>query len=683
MNPPDLFSEPSPEEIRVAELREALALHNTAYYVNDAPTISDAEYDALFRELQQLEAQYPDLRSIDSPTQRVGGAVLDAFDKVTHRVPMLSLSNAFDPSDIVAFDKRIRDDLGVSDELTYAVEVKFDGLAMSLRYEHGILVQAATRGDGQVGENVTANVRTIRAIPLKLSGKNIPEVLEVRGEVLMRREDFAKLNQMQMERGDKLFANPRNAAAGSLRQLDSSITAQRTLSFFAYGVGEVIGDFVQKDFSQTSAQLREWGLPIYTRDNTVVGVEGLLEFYDRILSTRDGLPFDIDGVVYKVNDVALQDELGFVSRSPRWAIAHKFPAQEMTTTVLDINVQVGRTGAITPVARLTPVFVGGVMVSNATLHNEDEVRRKDVRIGDTVVVRRAGDVIPEVVMSIIEKRPDDAREFVMPTRCPECDSVIHREEGEAAARCTGGLICPAQVKQSLMHFAQRRAINMDGLGDKLIEQLVDVGMVKTPDDLYRLTVEQLAGLERMGEKSARNVVDAITASKQTTLAKFIYALGIRHVGEATAKSLAMYFGSLDKVMHASVEELCEVADVGPVVAESAHDFFADPRHQVVINALIECGVSWDDVVIHRAVEGAFVGKTVVLTGTLPTLGRDDAKAILEAAGAKVSGSVSAKTDYVVAGDAAGSKLEKAEKLGVKILDEAAMLQLLNANNGHN
>ncbi len=683
MNLPDLFSEPSPEEIRVAELREALVLHNNAYYVNDAPTISDAEYDALFRELQQLEAQYPDLRSIESPTQRVGGAVLDAFDKVTHRVPMLSLSNAFDTSDIIAFDKRIRDDLGVSDELTYAVEVKFDGLAMSLRYEHGILVQAATRGDGQVGENVTANVRTIRAIPLKLSGKNIPEVLEVRGEVLMRREDFAKLNQTQMERGDKLFANPRNAAAGSLRQLDSSITAQRTLSFFAYGVGEVIGDFVQKDFSQTSEQLREWGLPIYTRDNTVVGVEGLLEFYERILNTRDGLPFDIDGVVYKVNDVALQDELGFVSRSPRWAIAHKFPAQEMTTTVLDINVQVGRTGAITPVARLTPVFVGGVMVSNATLHNEDEVRRKDVRIGDTVVVRRAGDVIPEVVMSIIEKRPDDAREFVMPTRCPECDSVIHREEGEAAARCTGGLICPAQVKQSLMHFAQRRAINMDGLGDKLIEQLVDVGMVKTPDDLYRLTVEQLSGLERMGEKSARNVVDAITASKQTTLAKFIYALGIRHVGEATAKSLAMYFGSLDKVMHASVEKLCEVADVGPVVAESAHDFFADPRHQAVINALIECGVSWDDVVIHRAVEGVFVGKTVVLTGTLPTFGRDDTKAMLEAAGAKVSGSVSAKTDYVVAGDAAGSKLEKAEKLGVKILDEAAMLQLLNANNGHN
>jgi DNA ligase (NAD+) len=683
MNLPDLFSDPSPEEIRVAELREALALHNTAYYVNDAPTISDTEYDALFRELQQLEAQYPDLRSIDSPTQRVGGAVLDAFNKVTHRVPMLSLSNAFDSSDIIAFDKRIRDDLGVSDELTYAVEVKFDGLAMSLRYEHGILVQAATRGDGQVGENVTANVRTIRAIPLKLSGKNIPEALEVRGEVLMRREDFAKLNQTQMERGDKLFANPRNAAAGSLRQLDSSITAQRTLSFFAYGVGEVIGDFVQKDFSQTSVQLREWGLPIYTRDNTVVGVEGLLEFYDRILNTRDGLPFDIDGVVYKVNDVALQDELGFVSRSPRWAIAHKFPAQEMTTTVIDINVQVGRTGAITPVARLTPVFVGGVMVSNATLHNEDEVRRKDVRIGDTVVVRRAGDVIPEVVMSIIEKRPDDAREFVMPTRCPECDSVIHREEGEAAARCTGGLICPAQVKQSLMHFAQRRAINIDGLGDRLIEQLVDVGMIKTPDDLYRLTVEQLAGLERMGEKSARNVVDAITASKQTTLAKFIYALGIRHVGEATAKSLAMYFGSLDKVMHASVEELCEVADVGPVVAESAHDFFADPRHQVVINALIECGVSWDDVVIHRAIEGVFVGKTVVLTGTLPTLGRDDAKAMLEAAGAKVSGSVSAKTDYVVAGDAAGSKLEKAEKLGVKILDEAAMLQLLNINNEHN
>lgn len=674
MNTPDLFADNS-VETRVAQLRDELTRHNAAYYVNDAPLISDAQYDALFQELQQLENQYPDLKSIDSPTMRVGGAPLDAFVKVTHALPMLSLANAFAAGDIVAFDKRIKDDLNISDDVTYAVEVKFDGLAISLRYEAGVLVQAATRGDGAVGENVTQNVRTIRSIPLKLSG-DYPQVLEVRGEVLMRRADFAKLNQTQLDKGDKLFANPRNAAAGSLRQLDSSITAERTLSFFAYGIGEVVGELRQETFAGVNAQLRGFGLPIYTIDNTVVGVDGLLKFYEQILEQRDGLPFDIDGVVYKVNDVALQNQLGFVARSPRWAIAHKFPAQEMTTTVLDIDVQVGRTGAITPVARLAPVEVGGVVVSNATLHNEDEIRRKDVRIGDTVVVRRAGDVIPEVVMSIIEQRPMDAREFVMPTRCPECDSVIMREEGESAARCTGGLICPAQVKQSLMHFASRRAINMDGLGDKLIEQMVDVGLVKTPDDLYGLTMEKLVVLERMAEKSARNVLAAIELSKKTTLAKFIYALGIRHVGEATAKSLAAHFGTLDAVMSASVDDLCTVPDVGPIVAQSASAFFNDARHQNVIAALIQCGVTWDHVLVSVA-SGEFVGKTVVLTGTLPTLSRDDAKALLEAAGAKVAGSVSAKTDYVVAGEAAGSKLEKATSLGVKILDEAGLLQMLS------
>ena len=680
MNTPDLFAN-SPEELRIQELRADLVLHNTAYYVNDAPLMrrgvlpfSDAQYDALFRELQDLEAQYPHLRSNDSPTMRVGGAPLDAFVKVTHALPMLSLANAFDAADIVAFDKRIKDDLGLTNDVTYAVEVKFDGLAISLRYEQGVLVQAATRGDGAIGENVTQNVRTIRTIPLKLTGK-YPQVLEVRGEVLMRRADFAKLNQTQLDKGDKLFANPRNAAAGSLRQLDSSITAERVLSFFAYGVGEVVGEFAQNTFSGINEQLRELGLPIYTMDNTVVGVDGLLEFYEKISNQRHGLPFDIDGVVYKVNDVALQNQLGFVARSPRWAIAHKFPAQEMTTTVLDIDVQVGRTGAITPVARLAPVEVGGVVVSNATLHNEDEIRRKDVRIGDTVVVRRAGDVIPEVVMSIIEQRPLDAREFVMPTRCPECDSLIMREEGESAARCTGGLICPAQVKQSLMHFASRRAINMDGLGDKLIEQMVDVGLVKTPDDLYGLTMDKLVVLERMAEKSARNVLAAIELSKKTTLAKFIYALGIRHVGEATAKSLAAHFGTLDAVMSARVDDLCTVPDVGPIVAQSASAFFNDARHQNVIAALIQCGVTWDDVIVN--VSGVLVGKTVVLTGTLPTLSRDDAKALLEAAGAKVAGSVSAKTDYVVAGEAAGSKLEKATSLGVKILDEAGLLQMLS------
>lgn len=681
MNTPDLFAN-SPEELRIQELRADLVLHNTAYYVNDAPLMrrgalpfSDAQYDALFRELQDLEAQYPHLKSIDSPTMRVGGAPLDAFVKVTHALPMLSLANAFAAGDIVAFDKRIKDDLNISDDVTYAVEVKFDGLAISLRYEAGVLVQAATRGDGAIGENVTQNVRTIRSIPLKLSG-DYPQVLEVRGEVLMRRVDFAQLNQTQAERGDKLFANPRNAAAGSLRQLDSSITAERTLSFFAYGVGEVVGEFLQETFSGINEQLRGFGLPIYTIDNTVVGVDGLLKFYEQIAQQRHGLPFDIDGVVYKVNDVALQNQLGFVARSPRWAIAHKFPAQEMTTTVLDIDVQVGRTGAITPVARLAPVEVGGVVVSNATLHNEDEIRRKDVRIGDTVVVRRAGDVIPEVVMSIIEQRPMNAREFVMPTRCPKCDSPIVREEGESAARCTGGLICPAQVKQSLMHFASRRAINMDGLGDKLIEQMVDVGLVKTPDDLYGLTMDKLVVLERMAEKSARNVLAAIDASKKTTLAKFIYALGIRHVGEATAKSLAAHFGTLDAVMQASVDDLCFVPDVGPIVAQSASTFFNDARHQNVIAALIQCGVTWDDVVVS-VTRGVFVGKTVVLTGTLPTLSRDDAKALLEAAGAKVAGSVSAKTDYVVAGEAPGTKLEKAQALGIQILDEAGLLQMLN------
>ncbi|MGL4767146.1 MAG: NAD-dependent DNA ligase LigA [Formosimonas sp.] len=674
MNTPDLFSEPTPAASRMAFLYLELARHNAAYYVDDAPLISDAQYDALFRELQDLEAQNPDLRRIDSPTLRVGGAPLAAFDKVTHAMPMLSLANAFADEEVLAFDKRIRDDLGTSDELIYAVEVKFDGLAINLRYERGVLVQAATRGDGAVGENVTANVRTIRSIPLQLTGA-YPEVLEVRGEVLMRRADFAQLNQTQAANGDKLFANPRNAAAGSLRQLDSTITAQRSLSFFAYGVGQVVGEFAQTSFSSVNQQLRELGLPIYTLDNTVRGVAGLLDFYAQIGRTRDDLPFDIDGVVYKVNDVALQNQLGFVARSPRWAIAHKFPAQEMTTTVLEIDVQVGRTGAITPVARLAPVEVGGVVVSNATLHNEDEVRRKDVRIGDTVVVRRAGDVIPEVVMSIAAQRPADAREFVMPTHCPECHSLIHREEGEAAARCTGGLICPAQVKQSLMHFAQRRAMNIDGLGDKLIEQMVDVGLLKTPDDLYRLNMAQLVELERMAEKSARNVLAAIEASKKTTLAKFIYALGIRHVGEATAKNLAAHFGTLAAIMQASVDELCAVADVGPIVAESAHGFFNDVRHQTVINALIQCGVLWDDVAV-RPTDGAFAGKTVVLTGTLPTLSRDDAKALLENAGAKVAGSVSAKTDYVLAGEAAGSKLEKAQSLGVTIIDEAALLQML-------
>ena len=686
MSTPDLFSQAhsvrTSDEQRIAELRAELNAHNTAYYVNDAPSITDAEYDALFRELAQLEAQHPELITPDSPTQRVGGAPLPQFDKVRHAVPMLSLANAFSVGEVQAFDARVREGLGVADgaPIEYAVEVKFDGLAINLRYEQGVLVQAATRGDGETGEDVTANVRTIRSIPLRLLGENLPEVLEVRGEVLMKRADFERLNQTQMDKGEKLFANPRNAAAGSLRQLDSRITAARQLSFFAYGVGEVSDSaqvFSQLSFARIAEQLRDYGFPVFTAHPVIRGVDGLIGFYEQTGRARETLPFDIDGVVYKVNDTAQQETLGFVSRSPRWAIAHKFPAQEMSTTVLEIDVQVGRTGAITPVARLAPVEVGGVVVTNATLHNADEVARKDVRIGDTVIVRRAGDVIPEVVMSVLEKRPLDARVFVMPSTCPECGSPIEREDGEAVSRCTGGMICPAQLKQSLMHFASRKAVNIDGLGNKLIEQMVDVGLIKTPDDLYRLTTAQLAGLERMAEKSAQNVFEAVQTSKSTTLARLIYALGIRHVGEATAKTLAKTYGTLDAVMNASLDDLHTVEDVGPVVAHSIVTFWADARHQAVIKHLVELGVHWDDVVVAEKIATPFTGKTVVLTGTLPTLGREEAKALLEQAGAKVAGSVSKKTDYVVAGADAGSKLEKAQQLGVAVMDEAQMLVMLN------
>ena len=689
----DLFSDlPEPAltiEQQITQLREQLRAHNVAYYVNDAPTVSDAEYDALFRELEALEQAHPQFSSADSPTQRVGGAPLSQFAKVRHRVPMLSLANAFSDAEVRAFDQRMQDELrsagllAEGQRVEYACEVKFDGLAINLRYEQGVLVQAATRGDGETGEDVTANVRTIRSIPLRLQGKQYPEVLEVRGEVLMKRSDFERLNRTQADKGEKQFANPRNAAAGSLRQLDSRITASRKLSFFAYGLGEIEDAsevFQTESFAHIVAQLRDFGFPVFTAQPLVSGAEGLLDFYAQTGARRNELPFDIDGVVYKVNDSAQQEALGFVSRSPRWAIAHKFPAQEMTTVVQDITVQVGRTGAITPVARLLPVEVGGVVVTNATLHNADEVARKDVRIGDTVVVRRAGDVIPEVVMSIIEKRPLDARVFIMPTQCPECASPIVREAGEAVARCTGGLICPAQLKQSLMHFASRKAVNIDGLGDKLIEQLVDVGLVKTPDDLYRLTVEQLAQLDRMAQKSAQNVFDAIQTSKETTLARFVYALGIRHVGEATAKSLAQHFRTLAAIRAAHAEELLMVADIGPVVAQAIVDFWADARHQSVTERLLQLGVHWDELPEQAVSDSAFAGTTVVLTGTLPTLARDAAKELLETAGAKVAGSVSAKTDYVVAGESAGSKLDKANALGVRVIDEAQMLALLNQVN---
>ncbi|AJG19801.1 NAD-dependent DNA ligase LigA [Cupriavidus basilensis] len=673
-------------------LRAELERHNYQYYVLDAPSVPDAEYDVLFRELQDIETRHPELLTPESPTQRVGGQPLSAFDTVRHAIPMLSLNNGFEDEDVLAFDRRCAQGLGraapadgtadlfsAAEAVEYACELKFDGLAMSLRYEAGRLVQAATRGDGETGEDVTVNVRTIKAIPLRLRGEAeaLPAVLEVRGEVFMYRREFDKLNARQAEAGEKTFVNPRNAAAGSLRQLDPRITAKRPLSFFAYGLGELQG----APRPETHSAMLDWfaglGMPVCAEREVVRGADGLLSFYRGVGERRAALPYDIDGVVYKVNALAEQERLGFVSRAPRFALAHKFPAQEMTTVVEDIEVQVGRTGAITPVARLAPVFVGGVTVTNATLHNEDEIRRKDVHIGDTVIVRRAGDVIPEVVAVVPERRPADARAFVMPTACPVCGSHIEKLEGEVIARCTGGLICAAQRKQALLHFAQRRAMDIEGLGDKVVEQLVDMAIVHTPADLYKLGVAKLAALDRMADKSATNLVAAIEASRETTLNRFIFSLGIRHVGEATAKDLAKHFGKLDGLLAADEAALLEVNDVGPVVAQSIANFLAEPHNVEVIEQLRAAGVHWpESEPAQRAAPAPLAGKTFVLTGTLPTLSREDAKEMLEAAGAKVAGSVSKKTDYVVAGAEAGSKLEKAEALGVPVLDEAALLALL-------
>ena len=661
---------------RIAQLRAEIEQHNYRYYVLDDPSISDAEFDQLFRELQTLEAQHPELLTPDSPTQRVGVTPVKSFAEVQHRTPMLSLNNAFSEDEVRAFDARIREALGV-EEVEYAVEPKFDGLAITLSYRDGVFVQGATRGDGSTGEDVTENLRTVRTIPLKLL-KPIRDV-EVRGEVLMFKSDFARLNDAQRAKGEKEFANPRNAAAGSLRQLDSRITASRRLSFFSYGIGFCEGVKLPDRHDRQMALLLQWGVPVAQQRGVVRGLEGLLGYYREIGAAREQLPFDIDGVVYKVNDIARQQQLGFVSRAPRWAIAHKFPAEEASTTLLDIEVQVGRTGALTPVARLAPVFVGGVTVTNATLHNEDEIRRKDVRIGDTVIVRRAGDVIPEVARVVPEKRPRDAREFVMPKECPVCGSHVAKLEDEAIWRCTGGLFCPAQRKQSLLHFASRRALDIEGLGDKLVEQLVDSGMVSTPADLYdrhKLNLQTLAGLERMGEKSVNNLLAAVEHSKRTTLARFIYALGIRNVGEATAKDLAQHFGSLDNLLAADVESLQQVPDVGPVVAQSIADFLAEAHNREVMEHLRACGVHWAE---HQPLPAAALplsGKTFVLTGTLATLSREQAKEKLEALGARVSGSVSKKTDYVVAGAEAGSKLDKARELGVAVLDEQQLLELL-------
>ncbi|MDR3101495.1 MAG: NAD-dependent DNA ligase LigA [Paraburkholderia sp.] len=676
-------SEESTAAQRASWLRAELERANHAYYVLDQPELPDAEYDKLFRELQQIEAGHPELVSPDSPTQRVGGEAAAGFEQVVHDVPMLSLNNGFADEDIAAFDKRVFDTLGKAegDLVEYACELKFDGLAISLRYVDGVFVQASTRGDGTTGENVTENVRTIRSLPLRLKGQRVPKVLDVRGEVLMFRRDFDRMNERQREAGHKEFANPRNAAAGSLRQLDSKITAQRPLSFFSYGIGGLEGEPMPATHSELLDWYAEMGLPVNSERAVVKGAQGLLEFFRAVGEKRETLPYDIDGVVYKVNRRDEQETLGFVSRAPRFALAHKFPAQEALTKVVAIDVQVGRTGAITPVARLEPVFVGGATVTNATLHNEDEVRRKDIRIGDTVIVRRAGDVIPEVVSALGERRPADAREFVMPTECPVCGSSIERLPDEAIARCTGGLFCPAQRKQALWHFAQRRALDIDGLGEKIIDQLVDQNLVRTPADLFNLGFATLAELDRMAEKSAQNLLDSLEKAKSTTLARFIYALGIRHVGESTAKDLAKHFGSLDPIMDASIEQLLEVNDVGPIVAESIHQFFAEEHNRTVIEQLRAPGkVRWaDGPPAPKAPVGVLAGKTVVLTGTLPTLKREEAKERLEAAGAKVAGSVSKKTDYVVAGADAGSKLAKAEELGVPVLDEEGLHKLLEGH----
>jgi DNA ligase (NAD+) len=680
-----------------AALSEQLRRHAHLYYVLDAPELPDAEYDRLFRRLQALEDEHPALRTPDSPTQRVGGKPLEGFAKVRHKVPMLSIRTETDitPEGASAFDARVRRELGLAEDapqVEYVCELKFDGLALNLRYEAGVLVQAATRGDGEIGEEVTQNIRTVQQIPLRLHGDAalIPPLVEVRGEVYMRRDDFDRLNERQREKiaagqkNEKIFVNPRNAAAGAVRQLDPAIAAQRPLSFFAYGLGEVTAPeqggpdlATQFDWLQ---QFSAWGFPVAAQTARARGAIELIAFHETIGRQRDALPYDIDGVVYKVDSVALQRQLGFVSREPRWAVAHKYPAQEQLTQVLAIEVQVGRTGKLTPVAKLAPVFVGGVTVTNATLHNEDEARRKDVRVGDTVIVRRAGDVIPEVVGVLPESaaRPDAQRGpvFTMPHRCPVCGSDAVREEGEVDYRCTGGLFCAAQRKEAILHFAARRALDIEGLGDKLVEQLVDANLIRTLPDLYKLGFTTLAGLERMADKSAQNIVDALETSKKATLPRFLFGLGIRHVGESTAKDLAKHFGNLDAIMDASEEQLLEVNDVGPVVAASLRTFFDQPHNREVVEQLRASGVHWPEGEPAARAPRPLAGKTFVITGTLPTLGRDEAKDRLEAAGAKVAGSVSKKTDFVVAGAEAGSKLDKAQALGVAVIDEARLLEIL-------
>ncbi len=689
---------PGPDEAlreELAALRLSIAEHNRRYYVLDDPIVSDAQYDRLMARLLEIERDHPDLLVPESPSQRVGAAPLAAFATVRHAQPMLSLGNAFEPEDVWAFDKRVCDTLreagllGAGELAEYEAEFKFDGLAISLRYEGGRFVQAATRGDGRTGEDVTHNIRTLRSVPLMLTGA-YPEVLEVRGEVLINRRDFERLNQVQQERGEKIFVNPRNAAAGSLRQLDSGITSTRPLRFFAYGWGEIEsvgrssvqrpGEAAQAAPCATHAQMLDWfesmSLPVNRSRRVLKGAEGLLEFYRDVGARRADLPFDIDGVVYKVNSLAAQEVLGYVARAPRFAVAHKFPAQEETTILLGIDVQVGRTGAITPVARLKPVFVGGVTVANATLHNEDEVRRKDVRVGDTVIVRRAGDVIPEVVGPVLELRPPGTTPFIMPKNCPVCGSAVERLEDEAASRCTGGLFCAAQRKQSILHAASRKALDIEGLGEKLVDQLVDSGRIKSLADLFALKADELADYDRMGCKSAQNLVEAIDRARKPALGRLLFALGIRHVGETTARDAARHFGSMRAIMAADDASLLAVHDVGPVVAHSIARFFAEPHNREIIDALAAAGV--EAVPVDEPTGQRLSGKTVVLTGALPNWSRDEAARRILAAGGKVSASVSKKTSYVVAGADAGSKLTKAQELGVAVIDEAGLMALLDA-----
>lgn len=661
---------------QIEQLRDQLREHNYHYYVLDNPVIPDVEYDRLFRQLQELERAHPELITRDSPTQRVGDKPLDEFAQVQHRVPMLSLDNVFNDEELVAFDRRVRDRLETEDDIEYVCEPKLDGLAVSLRYENGEFVQAATRGDGQTGEDITQNIRTIQSIPLRLHGSGYPATLEVRGEVFMPKAGFDELNRRAAEKGDKVFANPRNAAAGSLRQLDPRITAQRPLDMYCYGVGYVDGGELSDTHFGNLQLLKQWGLRVNGEIRLARGVQALQQYHDDILARRNALAYEIDGIVYKVNPIKLQKELGFVSRAPRWATAHKFPAQEEMTRLLGVEFQVGRTGAITPVARLEPVFVGGVTVSNATLHNMDEVTRMDVRVGDTVIVHRAGDVIPKVVKVVLDRRPPDAAPVHMPAQCPVCGSDIIKPEGEAIARCSGGLYCQAQVKEAIKHFASRKAMDVEGLGDKLVEQLVDQQLIAHVSDLYRLTVEQVAGMERMGQKSAQNLIDALEKSKATTLPRFLFALGIRDVGEATALTLAQHFGTLANIQRATEEELQQVQDVGPIVASRIAAFFQQPHNLEIITALQASGVHWPKQEPGARAEGVLNGKTYVLTGTLTQMTRDEAKDYLQRLGAKVAGSVSKNTDAVVAGEKAGSKLAKAEALGVPVLDEEAFIQLL-------